>query len=1206
MRPDHGYLPEYAANLVSYAEQLMEVEEHAGASAAAREAVEVYERLRGEPLGLARALTVRAESAAALGRFGDAMADAPSALLVLWDAVAETGSTPVLRDAQLRVLLLLADVQLRAGLAAEALATAEAGLELLAGSRSRRRAGGAKFSALKAQALGLLGRDGEAAEVIEELDESRNPPHDAAFSHQYPDEAVAFYRGLAEHTPESALPALAAALTERRGRQRSQGDDEGALATAREIVDVHRRLAEAEPDPYRIPLAYALAAQAELERAVVADDDRDEDRDDDRPGLDRVAALLIEAAELLPNDHEDRARFLVAAAVEQPPDTAITVLTRLMHEQDGLATHSLFVYATLGDLLVDRFQRLGMDEDLETAIGVLREGLAVVSEAEPERDVLWISLSGALRLRYERSGSLADLDESISLVRANLDLSAGASAPAELGLLLFHRFLAVGEQADVDAAIEIMRGVAAAMPADSADAPLVAGRLADMLGARFERSGESDDLRAYLTAAGEGLSVTSADAPEYAVALDRLRHAVLRTYEATGEPAVLDFLLDLTRRLVGLDMPGSHGALALVQLGHALEERFERFDNPSDLEEAVDVARRAVRAMPEGDPDRHWALALLAKVLLRRSWSAGIADDLDEAEALIRLAAAIAPQQARRQHEAFIDTLREARFRLTRDLADLAAQHRGRWERSGDPAAFEGALEALAAIAGRLDEPIAERVLAWQEYGRLAMAGGAYERALGAFRAAIELVPLAMSDRLWHARGRREDSLTELAGDAAACALETGRPQEALTLLEQGRGLLLSQALGVQEDLRTLRARAPELAERLSALRIAVDEPSSREPAGREAEEFERLVEEARALPGMAGFLRPPAVGDLLQAAAEGPVVVLNMSGHRCDAIAVTTDGFLVIRLPGLDRAAATERARRFLTELTTAYRPLRDRLGREQALAETLAWLAEVVVSPVLEALRPHLRAAEGMPRVWWVPTGPLSVLPLHAAGWLPETSAIDSVVSSYTATIGALTRSRSATPAGRPRSALVVLPQPAESPMRMPGAEREALTVARLLDPAVILEGEQATRQHLLQELPGADVLHFAGHSRTDADDATAGSLLLSDGLLRLRDMAAPSRLTYLSACTTAAPGAAGEPINLAVAAQLSGSQQAIATLWEVDDRAYADLAQAFYEELADANGTLDVDRSARALNAAARRLRERYPHIPSLWAAHIHVGR
>ncbi|WP_329081189.1 CHAT domain-containing protein [Streptosporangium sp. NBC_01469] len=1198
MRPDHGYLPDYAANLVSYAEQLMEVEDHAGAFAAAQEAVEVYEQLRGEPLELARALTVRAESAATLGRFRDAMADAPSALLILRDAVAETGSTPVLRDARLRALLLLADVQLRAGLAAEALTTAEAGIELLARSRSRRRASEARFAALKAEALRRLGRDGEATEVIEELDDSRRSPDEAVFSRESPDEAVAFYRGLAEHTPESALPALAAALAERRTRQRSQSDDKGALTTAREIVAVHRRLAEAEPDSYRIHLAYALAAQAEIERGVVADDDED--------GLDRVTALLLEAAELLPIDHKDRAKFLVAAAVEQSPDTAISVLARLMSEQDGRATHSLFVYATLGDLLVDRSQRLGTAEDLERAIGVLREGLAVVPESEPERGVLWISLSGALRLRYERSKSLADLDESISLVRANLDLSGGATAPAELGLLLFHRFLAVGEQSDLDAAIELMRGVASAIPEDSADAPLIADRLADMLEARFERSGEPDDLRAYLTAAEEVLFGTSADAPEYPVALDRLRHAVSRTYEATREPAVLDRLLDLTRRLVGLDTPGTYGALALVQLGHALEERFERFDDPSDLEEAVEVGRRAVGAMPEGDPDRHWALALLAKVLLRRSWTAGIARDLDEADALIRLAAAIAPQQARRQHEEFLDTLREARFQLTRDLADLAAQHRGHWERSGDPAAFEGALEAFATIAGRLDKPIAERVLAWQEYGWLAMAGGAYERALGAFRAAIELVPLAMSDRLWHGRGQREDSLTELAGDAAACALEMGRPEEALTLLEQGRGLLLSQALGVQEDLRTLRAHTPELAERLSALRIAVDEPSSREPRVQEAEEFERLVEEVRALPDMAGFLRPPAVGDLLTAATEGPVVVLNVSGHRCDAIAVTTDGLLVIRLPGLDRAAATERARRFLTELTTAYRPLRDRLGREQSLAETLGWLWEVVVGPVLEALRPHLSATGGMPRVWWMPTGPLSVLPLHAAGWLPEISAINSVVSSYTATIGALTRARSATPVDGPDSALIVLPRHAESPMRMPGAEREALTIARLLAPAVVLEGEQATRQHLLRELPGANVLHFAGHSSTDADDATAGSLLLSDGPLRLRDMAAPTHLMYLSACATAAPGAAGEPINLAIAAQLSGSQQAIATLWEVNDRAYADLAQAFYEELAATDGTIDVNHSARALNAAARRLRERYPHIPSLWAAHIHVGR
>jgi tetratricopeptide (TPR) repeat protein len=790
VRPDHGYLPDYAANLVSYAEQLMEVEDHAGAFAATQEAVEVYERLRGEPLGLARALTVRAESASALGRFRDAMADAPAALLVLRDAVAEMGSTPILREAQLRALLLLADVQLRAGLAAEALDTAESGIELLASSRSRKRAGEARFAALKAEALRRLGRDGEAAQVIEELDDSRRTS----------DEAVALYRGLAEHTPESALPALAAALAERRTRQRSQGDDEGALATAREIVAVHRRLAEAEPDPYRNHLAYALAAQAEIERRLVADDDGD--------GLDQVTALLLEAAELLPIHHEDRVKFLVAAAVEQSPDTAISTLGQLLREHVGRSAHSLFVYARLGDLLVDRFQRLGTAEDLEMAIGVLREGLAVVPEDEPERGVLRTSLSRALRLRYERSGALADLDESISLVRANPDVSVGPTAPAELGLLLFHRFQAAGDQADLDAAIELMRRVASAIPKSSVDASLIAGHLADMLGARFERSGEADDLLAYLTTAGEGLSVTSTDAPEYPVALDRFRHAVSRAYEATGDPALLDFLLDLTRRLVGLDMSGTYGALALVQLGRALEERFERFSHPGDLEEAVEVGRRAVGAMPEGDPDRHWALALLARVLLRRSWSAGIPSaDLDEADARIRLAAAIAPQHARRAHEEFLDTVREARFRLTRDLADLAAQHRGHWEHSGDPAAFEGALEVFAAIAGRLDEPIAERVLAWQEYGRLAMAGGAYERALGAFRAAIELVPWAMSDRLWHRRGQREDSLTELAGDAAACALEMGRPEEALTLLEQGRGRLLSQALGVQEDLRTLRAR---------------------------------------------------------------------------------------------------------------------------------------------------------------------------------------------------------------------------------------------------------------------------------------------------------------------------------------------------------------------------------------------------------------
>src|SRR5882724_6777481 len=49
--------------------------------------------------------------------------------------------------------------------------------------------------------------------------------------------------------------------------------------------------------------------------------------------------------------------------------------------------------------------------------------------------------------------------------------------------------------------------------------------------------------------------------------------------------------------------------------------------------------------------------------------------------------------------------------------------------------------------------------------------------------------------------------------------------------------------------------------------------------------------------------------------------------------------------------------------------------------------------------------------PRVWWCPTGPLTLLPIHAAGdhRTPGAAVLDRVVSSYTPTLRALVEARS-----------------------------------------------------------------------------------------------------------------------------------------------------------------------------------------------------
>src|SRR5699024_2157591 len=79
---------------------------------------------------------------------------------------------------------------------------------------------------------------------------------------------------------------------------------------------------------------------------------------------------------------------------------------------------------------------------------------------------------------------------------------------------------------------------------------------------------------------------------------------------------------------------------------------------------------------------------------------------------------------------------------------------------------------------------------------------------------------------------------------------------------------------------------------------------------------------------------------------------------------------------------------------------------------APLLEWLWDVVARPVLDALGFDGPIVDGnWPRVWWVPTGVLSQLPLHAAGYHTRgghETVIDRVMSSYASSVKALVHGR------------------------------------------------------------------------------------------------------------------------------------------------------------------------------------------------------
>lgn len=143
------------------------------------------------------------------------------------------------------------------------------------------------------------------------------------------------------------------------------------------------------------------------------------------------------------------------------------------------------------------------------------------------------------------------------------------------------------------------------------------------------------------------------------------------------------------------------------------------------------------------------------------------------------------------------------------------------------------------------------------------------------------------------------------------------------------------------------------------------------------------------------------------------------------------------------------------------------------------------------------------------------------------------------------------------------------------------------------------------LRAELAEHNWVHFACHGTQDTGKPSSGRLLLTDGEIRVRDIARlrleGAQLAFLSACETAVGGVhlPDEAIHLTGALRLAGFADVIGTLWRVGDEHALSLTEGVYRDL-DAHGS-----PAHALHRAVRALREQVPGRPSAWASHIHVG-
>ncbi|MCB5167761.1 CHAT domain-containing protein [Streptomyces bambusae] len=884
--------------------------------------------------------------------------------------------------------------------------------------------------------------------------------------------------------------------------------------------------------------------------------------------------------------------------------------------------------SSLGALLTRRAERSGVPADLDRAVGLTRRAAAALPEGHPERAVHLTNLSSSLLARYKRTGARADVEEAVRVCRQAVEIAsrtdrAQLAVPlTNLGSALLRRYEASGARPDLEEAVEANRAAVRAVPAGSADGPTYRNNLCITLLGLAERTGEARWLDEAVAAGREALAAEPAGHPLRPTLLSNLAMALLGRHRRGRDRADREEALTHLRAAVA-GLPEAHPLRAkyLANLSRALRDRFtvEHLpQDPGDLLDAVPqlvLGRGARRRFAGAYPDLVEAIGAAEESVRLTP-----VDDLQRAAHVSQLAWLLVVRAVLGRSRS---ALRRA-FGYYREATELATA------------------------------PVKIRFRAARAWGVAALGTEQWGQALDAHRAAVAELPLLA----WHGldRADRLDALGRaagVAGDAAAVALTAGRPEEALQLLEQGRGVLLAQALEARDDLSRLREQAPALAARMGEVRALLDaaeDPGAElpgDPAAAErrrdlATEMDALLAEARALPGLSDFLRPPDPRRLLSAAAGGPVVVVNTSALRCDALIVTRAGLRTVPLPDLrleGPGGVTERAAALLDALAAAGGSPTAAWRAQRVLTGTLGWLWDAVAAPVVAELASVAGPPSDPsvpPRLWWCPTGLLSLLPLHAAGHygpgggdagpgpsLPGPRNLpDRYVCSYTTTLRALVAARSGGTAG-PRSGApgtggrLLAVDASHSPGLpvLPHAREEAGRVAGRVPGATLLAGEGASRRAVLDALPDHGFLHFSGHGSQDPADSAGGALYCHDhagaGPLTASDIArlrlSGARLAFLSACETAR-GSAGLPdeaVHLAGALQLAGFGHVVAAQWVVGDASALRAVAEFYEGLALPGAAgLDADRAARALHAAVQGLREAGEH-PLWWAAYVHTG-
>jgi tetratricopeptide (TPR) repeat protein len=559
--------------------------------------------------------------------------------------------------------------------------------------------------------------------------------------------------------------------------------------------------------------------------------------------------------------------------------------------------------SNLGNSLVRRFERLGNMEDIDGAITQQQAAVHLTPDGHPDKPSRLNNLGTSLVRRFERLGNMEDIDGAITQQQAAVHLTPDGhpSKPSllnNLGNCLLTRFERLGNMEDIDGAITQQQAAVHLIPNGHPDKPHYLNNLGNSLFRRFERLGNMEDIDGAITQQQAAVHLIPNGHPSKPGYLNNLGTCLQTRFERLGNMEDIDGAITQQQAAVHLTPDGHPDKPSrLNNLGISLRTRFERLGNMEDIDGAITQQQAAVHLTPDGHPDKPGRLNNLGNSLFRRFERLGNMED---------------SERALTQQQAAIHLTPDGHFNKSGYSSNLGTSYHIRFLRFRHPQDAEAAISHFSASATSSVGPPATRFKAVRKWISIASLVG-HHSLLNAYERAFELIPLVawlgipILDRHEHLI-----QIGEIVRDAAATAISFGQYDKAVEWLEQGRSIVWNQILQLRTPVDELQAINSVLAGRLVEVSRLLDRGAEQDGSLGSIEEsaqryraltkeWESIIEQVRSLPSFEDFLKPPKISKLMDAAQNGPIVVLNVTEKRCDALALVPGMDEVVHIPLLD-----------------------------------------------------------------------------------------------------------------------------------------------------------------------------------------------------------------------------------------------------------------------------------------------------------------